>query len=185
MKRPCVHTEWRMNDVSNADRTKAIGLRNAGDEGGIERSKQCSYARPEGGCDHVRRAGAEELRDGGSNIRAHVIGMPERCPYGGGVFATGDDGQSSQVRRVGFEDIRSLGVNSLANLVEAAQQMVRAVVRKGGALDSKDTRAAIPAIMPGMRGRGACVELHFFISRPRCNHRVVVSKLAQNVTPGR
>ena len=71
---------------------------------------------------------------------------------------------------MGFQDVRSLDPDPRANLVEAAQQVIGAVVRQSRTGDTDE---------PGLPlRRGACVESRLYILRSGRDDHVVVSELA-------
>jgi 1,2-diacylglycerol 3-alpha-glucosyltransferase len=82
---------------------------------------------------------------------------------------------------VRLDDVRTLGANEPADLVESPEQVIGPVVRKGRARD-----AQYPSMRrrPGL-GPKACVKRGDFVARSGGDDRMIVTELAQKVTPGR
>src|ERR1700722_9698756 len=76
-----------------------------------------------------------------------------------------------------LEHIRYFRSYAISNLVEAAQQMIGAIVRERGPSDAYKRGTAFR--------RGACVENGLYILRSGRDDHMVVSVLAQKVTSGR
>jgi hypothetical protein len=107
-------------------------------------------------------------------VCTQVVGVPKRRPYSRGLPAAAHDGGRRQVGGVCLEYVGALRPNQSSDLVETPEQMVRAVVRKGGARHPQHSGAwCLP-----LRRRVACVTPAEFIARPRGNYGVVVTELA-------
>jgi 1,2-diacylglycerol 3-alpha-glucosyltransferase len=118
---------------------------------------------------------AEPAREYWADVRAHVVCVPKRRPCAGS-FATAPHRRGGrQIRRVHLQDLRTFSPDQGSNLVETPEQVISAVVRK---------RRAGHAQYAGSAPAGA-LEERGFVVRPGGNHRVVVTELAQNMTPGR
>ena len=174
MKHANVDAKGTVDDVLHSGGAQMLGLRNAGDERGIERREQCSRAFREKVSDRVGRSRSEALGNRRADVRTHVVGVPKRRPHAGGVLAAREDADGRQIRRVRFEDVGPLGEDPRSDLVEAAEQMVGAVVGKGRARHSNDRRSSAPSALLRVAG----FEVQLLVARPRCNHCVVVSQLA-------
>jgi 1,2-diacylglycerol 3-alpha-glucosyltransferase len=177
-ERAGIHAEGHVNDVGNASCAKPARLDAAADEGRVERGEQRSDAAPEGGGDSPRSREPDRTGEGGLEVRAHVVGMPEGRPHRRGSSACEDRGHP-QVRRVSLQDGRSQGTHVRTDLVEAGKPVVAAVVGVGRPRDAKHPGA------PGSRGDAIAAPGIFFIPRARRDHGVVVAELAQKVTSGR
>jgi hypothetical protein len=97
--------------------------------------------------------------------------MPEGRPDTSGLPATCHDRCGSEVRRVSFQHVGHLGLHARSNLVEAAQQVVSAIVRKCSTGDADNPCSAT-------RGRNPWPRRHILVSWPRGDDDVVVTGLA-------
>jgi 1,2-diacylglycerol 3-alpha-glucosyltransferase len=79
---------------------------------------------------------------------------------------------------MGLEHIGLLAQHPAPNSVDAAEQVVGVVVGKRGTCKAHDACSAF-------RRRGPCAYESVFIARPRRNHHVIVTQLAQKVTSDR
>jgi len=142
MKRLFIDAEWDVHHAPNAGRYQFASLRNGGDERGIERGEQSANARPHRFYDRFRGRPRKCARQGRLYVRAEVVGMPKGSSHPGRVSSAKSDCGRRQIRRVGFEDIGPRGPHESSDLVEAPQQVIGAVIRKRGALDSQHAGAA-------------------------------------------
>lgn len=170
-----VDSERGLDDSGYARGSEPIGLGSARYERCIERREQRADTAPKRGHRGFCRARTQQAGDGRLQIRAQVVGVPERGSNGISAQAAAKDGRRRQVRGVRFNDIGAFRSYESPDLVESAQQVVGAVVRKRWPRQADDPRAPRPR-------RDVCAEQSIFIARPRSDHHVVVAELAQKVT---
>jgi glycosyltransferase involved in cell wall biosynthesis len=89
---------------------------------------------------------------------------------------------------MGLEHVGPLGADERSDLVQPTEQVVRAVIRKRGPRHAHHPRAAAAGDLARRTisvGRAACEEVDDFVAWSRSNDRVLVTELAQNMTPNR
>jgi hypothetical protein len=174
MEHPDVDSKWYVDYVPDACASKLARLRDARNEGGIKGCEESTNASPQSLRNQSCRTFANQSGDGRFCVRPHVVGVPKRRSDLRSLLSARDQGSGGEVRRVGLENVGALGANHGSDLVETPEQMVGAIVRKGGAGHAQDSGAWL---LPSRR-RVACVRRAELVARPRGNHRVIVTELA-------
>ena len=125
-----IHTQRRMNHPSDPGGAQKSGLLTPGSKDGIERSKQRANPAPKRLDGDARRAEAYASGQHRFDVHPDMIRVPEGRVQAGGATPASEHPGGGEVERVGFEHVRLLGQNTPPNLVDAVEQVIRAIVRK-------------------------------------------------------
>jgi len=173
-----IDAERRVNHARHARRAELLDLLAARRKRGIEGSQEGPHALPQR---RGRRACCplpDPFGQGGFDVSADVIRVPKRGSQTRGAPSARHDRGGGEVRRMGFQHVRPLGANPLANLVDAMQQVVRAVVRERRPCEPHEPRRARPRC--GDRTRRSVL-----VARTRGDDRVAVPLFGKQLTPRR
>jgi 1,2-diacylglycerol 3-alpha-glucosyltransferase len=173
-----VDAEGSQDDAGDSCRSQALRLAAPRDEGCIKWSQKRANPEPKGLRCLAGRARAEAPGEQGLHIGAQVVGVPKRGPNPGGLPTAGQHRRRGEVGRVGLEHIRLHLPHPPPNFIETVEQVVGVVVRERRSGKAQDAGA-------GSGRRDLCAYESIFIARPRRNHRVIVTQLAQKVTSDR
>jgi 1,2-diacylglycerol 3-alpha-glucosyltransferase len=180
-----VDAERDEDDVFDAGLPQRSLLGDGSHECDIKRCQKAPKgAPPTLSLDPPGRTFAEPTSERGENERAEVIRMPKGRAHTGQVSARGD-GESRQVRRMRFEHVGVLGPDNAPNPVETPEQVIRGIVRKRYTRDAHHASPAPCVVRPASGRRVRCVEIDRLTPRSRGDHDMVVTEMAQNMTPVR
>jgi 1,2-diacylglycerol 3-alpha-glucosyltransferase len=157
--------ERNVYDRRHADRAQHASLLRAGNERGVEGREEGAEPAPKGGPGGVAGPAAEPASQGRFDVRTHVVGVPEGGHDPRGAPAGPECPGGTEVRGVGLDHIGLLGTHDGAEAVEAGEQVVGSVVRKGAPGDADDA--------PTRRGGGGCANP---VLRTRRDDEVIVSE---------
>jgi hypothetical protein len=160
-----------MDDPRYADRAQASGLSEAGYEDRIERREESLHTVPEVRDDRIRARIADDFGERWAQIRAQVVRVPEGRSDARAPPAACNDARRAEVRRVSFQYVRPFQPYVRSNLVEASEQVVGAIIRKGRPADAYEPCLASREGNLGLR-------CNIFIPWSGCDHDVGVTELA-------